>query len=120
MFASINLFYIVAFVLNTFIIMIVDSAICNTSDVNSIVIGQNCFTFMVESCSQGCNFNSADQVCKEEGAKLAEPQGHPCIKGKFPQGGGEGKIIGLLLFWGRILVPALFFLAFLEGFCTFF
>merc|ERR1712013_686983 len=55
--------------------MIVDSAICNTSNVDSIMIGQNCFTFMVESCSQGCNFNSADQVCKEEGAKLAEPQG---------------------------------------------
>ena len=120
MFASINLFYIVAFVLNTFIIMIVDSAICNTSDVNSIVIGQNCFTFMVESCSQGCNFNSADQVCKEEGAKLAEPQGHPCIKGKFPQGGGEGKNNRTFAFLGKNISTCTDFLAFLEDFCTFF
>ena len=45
--------------------------------------------------------------------------GHPCIKGKFPSWGGEGKNNRTFAFWGRILVPAAVFLAFLKGFCTF-
>ena len=48
------------------------------------------------------------------------PLQHPCIKGKFPGGGGGGKNNRTFAFWGRILVPAAVFLAFLEGFCTFF
>ena len=40
----------------------------------------------------------------------------PCIKGKFPRWGGGGKIIGLLLFWGRILGPATVFLGFSDYF----
>ena len=54
---------------------------------------------------------------------VGEMGAHPCIKGKFPfhsipeGGGGNNRI---LAFWGRILVPVAVFLAFLEGFCTFF
>ena len=46
--------------------------------------------------------------------------GHPCIKGKFPAGGGGWENNRTFAFWGRILVPAAVFLAFLESFCTFF
>jgi len=44
---------------------------------------------------------------------------HPCTKGKFP-GLGGGEIIGLLLFWGRILVPAAAFSVVLRVFGLFF
>ena len=45
---------------------------------------------------------------------------HPCIKGKFPEGGGEGKNNRTFAFWGRILGPATVFFGFLEGFWTIF
>ena len=48
------------------------------------------------------------------------PFDHPCIKGKFPEGGGEGKNNRTFAFWGRILGPATVFFGFLEGFWTIF
>ena len=42
--------------------------------------------------------------------------GHLCIKGKFPQAGGDGGYNRTFAFGGRILVPAAVFLAFFGGF----
>ena len=46
----------------------------------NLLSGSYLYIFAVESCTEGCTFDKAQQVCKSRGGKLAEPESADLVK----------------------------------------
>ena len=107
-----NLFFVIFF---SSVLSKSDLLTCDNFETRSREFSHS--TFDRSTNLSGSLVNKENFQCQQD---LSLKCSHPCIKGKFPRWGGRGKNNRTFAFLGKNISTCTVFLAFLEGFCTFF